>query len=298
MYREGDTAEDRIRVHWHPVSTGYFETLGIDVVEGRGFTDDDVDGAPLVVVITSVMAQRVYPGESAVGKTMMLRPDGTWNVDVVGVVEDVRFRDVTTSLMADANSPDVFFPIWQIASRSLEVAVRAEERGPGATALLPSMRETLAEIDPDLPAYELASLEEGWRDETATPRFAAWLMSIFSLLATGLACVGVYGVLAFAVGQRAQEIAIRRAIGATGAKVARSVVGDGLRLAGVGLAVGVVAAAAGSRVLEGFLFGVQATDPLTFVSVGGAMVLVAVLATLVPALRATRRDPAEALGAE
>jgi putative ABC transport system permease protein len=298
MLREGDGPEDRIRVHRHSVTPAYFETLGIGVAEGRGFTEDDVDGAPGVVVITAAMAARVYPGESAVGRTMMLRPDGSWNVRIVGVVEDVRFRDVTTSLMADANSPDVFFPFWQLPSRGLEVAVRAEEVGPDATALLSSMRETLSDIDPDLPAYELGSLREAWRDQTATPRFAAWLMSIFSLLATGLACVGVYGVLAFAVGQRAQEIAIRRAIGATGAKVARSVVGDGLRLAAIGLGVGAVAAAAGSRVLEGFLFGVEATDPLTFVSVGAGMVAVAALAAIVPALRAMRRDPAEALGAE
>ena len=123
-------------------------------------------------------------------------------------------------------------------------------------------------------------------------------MSLFSVLATGLACVGVYGVLAFAVGQRAQEIAIRRAIGASGGAVARAVVRDGLRLALAGLVVGAVVAAFGSRVLEGFLYGVEATDPLTFLSVGGGMVLVAVVAAIVPAMRAMRRDPAEALSAE
>ena len=134
--------------------------------------------------------------------------------------------------------------------------------------------------------------------QTATPRFAAFLMGLLSTLAVVLACVGIYGVLAFSVGQRAQEIAIRRAIGASAPKVAGKVVGDGLKLAAIGLVAGGVAARWGSRVLENFLFEVPATDPVTFVSVGGAMVAVAVIAALIPALRATRKDPAEVLAAE
>jgi len=241
------------------------------------------------------MARRVYPGESAIGKVMTLRPDGTDQVEIVGVLADVRFRDVTTSLMADANSPDVFFSYWQISSRGIEVAART--RG-DAAAVLPAMRDVLTAIDPELPAYQVAPLQEAWTAQTATPRFAAFLMSLFSTLAAVLACVGIYGVLSFAVGQRAQEIAVRRAIGATGARVARSVVADGLKLAGLGLVVGTMVAAGGARVLEGFLFGVESTDPLTFVAVSLGMIGVAVLAALVPAIRSLSRDPAEALHAD
>ncbi len=295
IFREGDGPEERIRFHRHFVTPSYFETLGIELLEGRPLSESDASDASGVIVITEAMAERVYPGESAVGKLMSLRPNDGMPAEIVGVVEDVRYRDITTSLMAEANSPDVFFSYWQIPSRGLEVAVRSRTE---PEALATAMREVVAELDPDLPVFRMEPLVEGWRRQTATPRFAAFLMSLFSGLAALLACVGIYGVLAFTVGQRSQEIAIRRAIGASGARVARSVIADGLKLALGGLIVGAAAALAGSRVLEGFLFGVEATDPATFAAVGAAMVAVAALAAVLPALRATRRDPAEALGAE
>lgn len=295
IFREGDGPDDRIRYHRHFVSPSYFETLGIEVVEGRPITPGDVEDAPGVIVITEAMAERVFPGESAVGKIMTLRPDGGDRAEIVGVVHNVRYRDVTTSLMADANSPDVFFSYRQIPSRGLEVSVRSDR---DVAEIAPAMRRAVAELDADLPVFQLQALEDAWRAQTATPRFAAFLMTLFSVLAAVLACVGVYGVLAFAVGQRSQEIAIRRAIGATGSTVAASVLRDGLRLGVIGLGVGAVVAMGGSRVLEGFLFGVETTDPVTFAAVGGAMVAVAVVGAVVPAMRAMRRDPADALHAD
>ena len=295
IFREGEGADDRIRFHQHVVTPAYFETLGIELVEGRLLNDDDVEGSPGVAVITAAMARRVYPGESAVGKAMNLAPDGSAPLEIVGVVEDVRYRNLTTSLMADANSPDVFFSYWQIPSSGVEVAVRAQ----GDPVLLgPSMRQVVADLDGDLPVFQLQPLIDSYRTQTATPRFAAFLMSLFSGLAALLACVGIYGVLAYAVAQRSQEIAIRLAIGASGGSVARAVVGDGLKLATIGLIIGGAAAVGASRLLEGFLFGVGATDPATFVSVAGGMVAVAVVAAAVPALRATQRHPAESLSSE
>ncbi|NNF13980.1 MAG: ABC transporter permease [Gemmatimonadetes bacterium] len=294
IFREGDSAEERIRFHRHHVTPSYFETLGIELREGRLLNDDDRGDSSGVIVITDAMARRVYPGESAVGKMMSLRPDDGMPVEVVGVIEDVRYRDITTSLMEEANSPDVFFSYWQMPSRTLEVAVRTNS----AATVVPAMRTVVSELDPELPIFQLEPLEEGRRTQTATPRFAAFLMSLFSGLAVLLACVGIYGVLAFTVGQRSQEIAIRRAIGASGVRVARAVVGDGLRLTLVGLLLGGAGAVAGSRVLETFLFGVEATDPATFVSVAGGMIAVAVVAAVLPALRAMRRDPAEALNSD
>jgi ABC-type antimicrobial peptide transport system permease subunit len=230
-----------------------------------------------------------------VGKIMTLRPDGSDAVEIVGVVQDVRYRNLTTSMMAEANSPDVFFSYWQIPSYSLELAVRAQG---DPAALVPLLRQAVADIDPALPVFGVQPLSASYETQTATPRFAAFLMGLFSTLAVVLACVGVYGVLAFAVGQRSREIAIRRAVGASAPSVARSVVGDGLRLVGFGVVLGALGAVGGGRLLDAFLFEVTATDPTTFVGVGGGMVVVALVAAIVPALRAMRRDPAEALGSE
>jgi putative ABC transport system permease protein len=294
IYRE-DAPEERIRYHRHLVTPGYFRTLGVGIVAGRALDDDDVEGSKDVAVVSAALARRVFPDGSAVGRVIFLGSGGRTPVEIVGVVADVRYRNLTTSLMADANSPDVFFSFWQLAPRTIEIAVRG--RGSPA-ALAESIRTVLADLDPDLPIFQVAPLEAAYEAQTATPRFAAFLMSLFGALAVILACVGIYGVLAFTVGQRAHEIAIRRAIGASGASVAREVVGDGLKLAAVGLVLGAVGARAGSRLLEGFLFDVGAADPGTFLTVAAAMAAVVLLATMVPAIRAARRDPAEALSAE
>lgn len=295
ILRDGDGPDDRIRFHRHSVAPGFFETLGIEPIEGRLLDANDVDGAPSVIVVTEALSNRVYPGGSALGQTMHLRPDGSMPLLVVGVIPDVRFRDVTTSLMADANSPDVFFPMAQIPSRSMEAAVRVSGN---ETEVMAAMRAVVADIDPDLPVYDLAALDEAWRTQTATPRFAAFLMGLFSVLAAVLASVGIYGVLAFSVDQRSQEIAIRRAIGASTSSLARGVVGDGLRLAGIGLLLGGVAAYFASSLLQSFLFEVGTSDPTTLVTTVLTMMGVAAIAAVVPAARAMARSPADALNAE
>ena len=289
-----DAAEDRIRFHSHSVTPGYFETLGVTLLEGRLLNDTDVGDGIGSAVITAAMVRRVFPGQNAVGQTMYLRSGAEVPVEIVGVIEDLRYRDLTTSLMAEGNSPDVFFSYWQLPTRTVEVAVTAASPSTIGAAI----RQVVADLDPDLPVFQVQPLMTSYEAQTATPRFAAFLMGLFSTLAVVLACVGIYGVLAFAVGQRSREIAIRRAIGATAPSIARSVIGDGLKLTVIGLFLGGIGAAAGSRVLESFLFGVETTDPLTFVSVGGGMLVVAMMAAVVPAVRAMRRDPADALNAD
>jgi len=292
-----DALDERIRYHRHLVAPGYLETLGVELSAGRFISDGDLDGSAGVGVITEAMVRRLFPDENPIGQTMYLRPGGDPDMgfEIVGVIKDMRFRDLRTSLMAEGNSPDIFFPYAQIPTSNIEVAVRVQGEPASYVSLL---REVAAQMDGDLPVFQIQPLIDGYRAQTATPRFAAFLMSLFSSLAVVLACVGIYGVLSFAVGQRSQEIAIRRAIGATAGGVAKRVVADGLKLVSVGLVVGGVGAAMGSRVLTSFLFEVQATDPLTFVMVGLGMVVVAVLAAVIPAVRASRRDPAEILGAE
>ena len=153
-------------------------------------------------------------------------------------------------------------------------------------------------MDPSLPVYLFAELEEVYLTQTATPRFAAFLMGVFSFLALVLACVGIYGVLGFTVRQRAPEIAVRRALGAQTRSVAASVIVDGMRLAALGFVLGGAGAFAVSRTLDRFLFGVEPTDPATFAATLGTMALVAGLAAAVPAYRAARSNPVDALGGE
>lgn len=294
VYR-ADRPDDEIRFHRHSVTPGYLETLGIELAAGRFLSEDDVEAAPGVGVITEAMARRVFPDENPIGRTLYLQSGRRMGFEVVGVIGDVRYRDLRTSLMADANSPDVFFAYDQIPSGTIEVAIEVDGDPASYTQAL---RDVAMRADPDLPIFDLAPLSEGYRLQTATPRFAASLMGLFGTLALVLACVGIYGVLAFTVGQRAQEIAIRRAIGAGALSVGARVVGDGLRLTAVGFVVGGAAAMAGSRVLQSLLFEVSSNDPVTFAVVLAVMAGVAVAAGLVPAVRAMRRDPAAALTAE
>jgi predicted permease len=295
ILRDGDGPDDRIRFHRHSASAGFFATLDVEVLQGRALDRNDIAGAPDVIVVTEALADRVYPGTSALGQTMHLRPDGTMPVQVVGVIRDIRFRDVTTSLLADANSPDVFFAMAQSPTRSVEAAVRT---GGDPSEVMAAMRAVVSELDPDLPVYNVAPLVDAFRIQTATPRFAAFLMGLFSVLAAVLASVGIYGVLAFSVDQRSKEIAIRRAIGASTTSLARSVIGDGLRLAAIGLVVGGVATVFVSSLLQSFLFEVGASDPTTIVTTVVAMIGVAAIAAIVPAARAMARSPADALNAE
>jgi ABC-type antimicrobial peptide transport system permease subunit len=183
----------------------------------------------------------------------------------------------------------------QIPTRTLEVSFRTQD---AIGSVLPSVRDAVSGLDPSIPIFAAQPLREAYDGLTATPRFAAFLMGLFSLLALVLAGVGIYGVLAFTVGQRAPEIALRRALGAGAGNVAGSVVAGAMRLAALGLVVGGTAAFLGSGVLRTFLFQVDPTDPATFAGVAGTMLAVAVAAAALPAYRAARRSPAEVLNAD
>jgi predicted permease len=290
--------EHLIRYHRHSVTPGYFEKLGVRVLRGRAIEEQDRADARGVAVVTQALVDRVFPDDpSGVGRTIAIGdprdPDNL--VEIVGVVANVRYRDLTQDMMAEANSPDLFFSMDQIPSRTLEVSFRVRR---DLASVLPSVRSAVAGIDPAIPIFAMDSLEHAYRSLTATPRFAAFLMGLFSLLALVLSGVGIYGVLAFSVGQRTPEIALRRALGARAGAVAGSVIASALRLVGLGLVLGGVAAALGSGVLRRFLFGVAPTDPVTFGGVLATMVAVAVVAAALPAWRAARKSPVEALNAE
>lgn len=287
-----------IRYYRHSVTPGYFENLGVELRAGRLFEAGDHEGARGAAIVTEALVRRVFPDEpSGVGRSIWIGDPGDPDnlAEIVGVVEDVRYRNLTQDMMDAPNSPDVFFSYRQVPSRTLEVSYRLA--GDGASAVS-GIREAVRGLDPTVPVHAEASLRELYRAQTATPRFAAFLMALFSALALSLACVGIYGVLSFTVGQRGTEIALRRALGARAGDVARSVVLDGVRLAGAGVLLGGGAALLGARALESLLFGVRAADPVTYASVAFAMLAVATVAAAIPAWRASRRTPAEALAAE
>lgn len=293
-----DDPENRIRYHRHSVTPGYFRNLGVELVAGRFLEESDHEDAPGAVVVTQAFVDRVFPeAGSGVGQRFWVgNPADPSNLaEIVGVVENVRYRNLTQDMMAGPNSPDVFFAFRQVPSRGMNVAYRAEA---DPASLTPAIRRAVADLDPELAVFGVASLESLYLSQTATPRFAAFLMGLLSALALTLACVGIYGVLSFTVGLRAQEIAVRRALGARAGTVARSVVMDGVRLTLLGLVVGGIGAWWGGGVLERFLFEVEAADPATFATTAAAMLLVAVAAAAVPAWRATRKEPVEALTAE
>jgi predicted permease len=297
VYRPDDP-QTRIRYHRHSVSPGYFENLGVELVAGRFIEAQDQAEARGVAVVTEAFVRRVFPeGGSGVGRTFWIGdPEDPDNLaEIVGVVEDVRYRNLTQDMMEESNSPDVFFSIAQVPARGVDISYRGDpDRGATPSAI----RAAVQRVDAGTPVYALASLQELYHAQTATPRFAAFLMGLFSALALSLACVGIYGVLSFTVGQRGPEIALRRALGAQAGDVARSVVWDGARLAGVGLLLGGGAALAGGRILRALLFNVEPTDAPTFFSVSAAMLVVAVVAAAVPAWRASRKAPADVLSAE
>lgn len=290
--------ETRIRIHRHSVSPGFFEQLQVDLLDGRFIGTEDVAGAPGVVVVSQAFAERVFPGEpSVVGRQIYAgRPDDPDNLaEIVGVVENVRFRNLTQDMLDGPNSPDVFFALAQVPSRTHEVSYRVEGDAAAATA---AVRRAVQALDPAAPPFAMAALTELYAEQTAMPRFAAVLMGVFSLLALSLAAVGIYGVLTFTVGQRGPEIALRRALGADARDVASGVVADSLKLAGVGVVVGGVAAVAGAGVLESLLFDVETTDVATLGLTGVGLLFVATVAAAVPAMRAARKSPADALGGD
>lgn len=295
--RTDENPDVDVRVWWHSVSPTTMQTLGERMRSGRFIHADDREGGRAVVVIGEAMAKRVFGDDEPLGRRIYLGSDTSTDnaVEIVGVLQDVRYRDLTQSLMAETNSPDVYLPFAQLPTRSIEVAARVT-RDPATT--ISALRRVVASLDPALPVYRANPLEDDWRSQTARPRFAASLMSVFSVLAAILACVGIYGVLAFGVGQRAREIAVRRAVGASTGRVARSVVGDGMQLVLAGLVVGILLTLVAGRALRGLLFGIGPDDPTTLLGVASLMVVAGLVAVALPAWRATRHDPATALSAE
>ena len=272
------------------VSPDYFSTLGIKIVRGRGFTDRDDERAPNVVVINETMAAKHWPGEDPIGKRMKLRYNDSGPREIVGIAGDVKQTTLTDQASAQMYAPFVQAP-W-----SFLTAVARTTAAPEVAA--GSLRQALAHLDPQQAAGEVRTFDQYIARSIATPRFTAILLGAFAALALLLAGFGLYGVMAYSVVQRNREIGIRMALGAQAADVRSLVVSQAVRLGAAGLAIGIAGALAVTRVLDSLLFGVTASDPLTFAAVSAVLVTVLLFAAYLPARRATRVDPIVALRAD
>jgi predicted permease len=280
------------RAYVHRVSPGFFTTLRIPIVSGRTFTDDELTPASPAVIVSEHAARRFWPGEDPIGKRIKfgsLTSQNPW-LSIVGVVGEVKYRGLPDNPTAD---PDLYLPF---ADRNALVGLVLRASVPPAS-LVASVRAAIHAADASIPIYAVAAMDELVGQQTAQSRFTMWLMGVFAAAALTLAAVGIYGVMSYLVTQRTREIGIRLALGAGGRDILRLVVGNGARLIGAGIVLGLVASFALQRLVASLLFGVTAADMSSGVAVA-LLATVALLACYLPALRATRVDPLNALRQE
>jgi putative ABC transport system permease protein len=267
---------------------GALPALRIRLREGRDFAATDTADSPPAVLISETMAKRFWPGESAVGKRLTLSFFPGVQREVVGVVADVKLRGLAKTEPISA----LYRPHSQMAFDWMALLVRTAQ-DPGSVSS--AVREVVRAVDPDQPVLDVGTMEEHLGQTLSHPRFNMLLLGVFAILALGLSALGIYSVLSYAVRRRTREIGIRMALGANSRDVLRLIVLQGMRPALIGVAIGLVGALALGRALSSLVFGVRATDPITFVAAAGLLAAVALLACAVPAWRATRVHPTEAL---
>jgi putative ABC transport system permease protein len=277
----------------HSVVPGYFRTLGVPLVRGRDFTAADTESTPWGAVLSQAAAQRFWPGQDPVGKRLRLADVNTPWFTVLGVAGDVRQGGPHPE---DRPGPDVYFSLLQSPPHRLATINLLLRPGRGEPAsLLPAVRQEMRALAPDLPLYDVASLEEFLARQTARDRFLATVLSLFALLSLVLAVVGNYGVVSYTVAQRSGEIGIRMALGAERRDVFRHMLRRGTLLALAGLTIGLAAALALAPMLSRFLYGVPASDPLTLLGACLLLGLVVLAANCIPSWRASRIEPAKTL---
>jgi len=266
------------------ISTDYFKALGTPLRAGRTFEMTDREGAPLVVVVNDELAKRFWPAESAVGKTLLM---GTTPIQVIGVVGDVRQRG-----LAEAVEPTMYVHVLQNFRVRMSIVVRTAG---DPLAYANAVRQTIWSVDPNQTITSITTLDSVLGHAVSRPRLLAWLMALFGAIGLTLGALGIFGVLAYAVNQRRQEIGVRVALGATPRSVLSLVVGNGMLLAGIGVALGLIGAALVTKSMQTVLYDIRPTDPVTFAEVVVVLLGASLLASWLPARRALAIDPVTAL---
>jgi putative ABC transport system permease protein len=272
----------------HYVSPDYFRTMQMKLRAGYSFTELDTENTPPVIVINETLARRLFAGEDPIGKLVRTEQRPPVDLTVVGVVVDVKRYGLEAEPQAEfyrSSFQDTSFQGGRWAIRTAGDPLK----------LLPAMRRQISALDADYGLFQVMTMEQLVAESYAPRSFQTWLFGLFAAVALALAAVGVYGVISYAVSRRTHEIGIRMALGAQSGDVLRMVVSQGMRLASAGVALGLAAALALTRVMKNLLFQVSATDPATFALIATALVVVALIASYIPARRATKVDPMVAL---
>jgi putative ABC transport system permease protein len=268
---------------------GFVGTLRMQLQKGREFENTDGADAPMVAIVDDRLAAQYWPGEDPIGKRISSNGDeGPW-ASIVGVV-----RHVYRSGPKSEGEPQIYFPFRQRTQTPMTYALRTTV---DPLSITRTVRGVVSAIDPDLPIARVASMATLESSALARDRFNALILAIFAGTALLLAAIGLYGVMAYLVSQRQGEMGIRMALGSRPGDVARLVIGDGMRMALAGIVVGTLASLVLSSALEGLLYGISPTDPVTYAVIAATLAIVALFASALPARRATKADPASALRA-
>jgi predicted permease len=270
------------------VSNDYFRAMGISLLKGRTFTDQDRKDTPAIAVINQAMARQFWPDEDPIGKRVLWggRPAFT----IVGIVNNVKLYGLDIEA-----GPAIYFSVFQVESGISFQTVFAIRSSGDPAALIPAVRNQIWSLDKQLPIYDVSTMKDVVAESLAQRRFTLWLLSSFAGIALLLAAIGLYGVISYSVTQRTQEMGVRMALGASPGDLMRLVVGSGTRLAAIGIGAGILAALILTRFMSSMLFGVHPADPLTFAAVSLLLLFVILVASYVPARRATKIDPMVAL---
>jgi predicted permease len=293
VYTEGQEPSrlaNALRALTSNITPGYFKAMGTRLLRGRDFTEYDDDKAARVAIINESFARRFWPGEDALGKQFALGGAESPKMQVVGVAQDGKYTGLNEN-----PSPFVYRPQWQYRVGATTLVVRAEADTQKTLALI---RRELLQLDTNMPVASARTLVERLSAPLLPARIVASALGGFGLLALLLAAIGIYGVMSYAVSKRTHEIGVRMALGAQARDVLKLVMGQGMALTLIGVAIGAPAALGLTRLMRSLLFGVSATDPLTYAGVAALLTLVALLACYIPARRATRVDPMVALRRE
>jgi putative ABC transport system permease protein len=277
-----------VDAEYRVVTPAYFNTMGIPLVKGESFTERHTADTPIVMIVNETFARRYFKGEDPIGKRINLGDPQSdpWRT-IIGIVKDIRHEGLDTEPY-----PQMYGPHAQLPRRAMTLVVRTSG---DPLSLVPVIRNELTAIDRDQPLYNVRTMEQVLAASIARQRFNMLLIAVFACVGLVLASVGIYGVISYSVTQRTHEIGIRMALGAQARDILRMVVRQGMLLVIIGVAVGLVSAFILTRLMSSLLYGVTATDPLTFIGLSLLLAAVALLACLIPARKATRVDPIEAL---